>query len=203
MTLDKQISSVRGSVLAEGPDHREDAETLHISTRGVHHITLIGSNRGDTINFYQGVLGMPLVFEQPNLDVPEEHHLFFDAGDGCLITFFTREDRATDRTPTPQTIGAVHHVAYAVSPDVFHRAVAGLAEAGYPNTGKVDRGFMDSLYFRDPNGSLIELACYKFTAPEGHSVGEVLSAAHDVRVKRGDGNITEKHLKEVLAHLRR
>lgn len=199
MTVDQSpITGARDSALAERTDHREEEAHLQISTRGVHHITLIGSNRQDTIEFYQGVLGMPLVFEQPNLDVPEEHHLFFDAGDGCLITFFTREDRATDATPTPETIGAVHHVAYAVSSEVFQRAVAGLAEAGYPNTGSVDRGFMDSLYFRDPNGSLIELACYKFTPPPGRSVGEVLSAAHDARVLHGDGNITAKHLEEVL-----
>src|SRR5947208_39107 len=46
-------------------------------TTGVHHITLVGSNRKDTIDFYEGVLGMPLLFEQPNLDVPEETHLYF------------------------------------------------------------------------------------------------------------------------------
>ena len=63
---------------------------MEIPTTGVHHITLIGSNRQDTIDFYQGILGMPLVFEQPNLDVPEETHLYFDAGDGNLITFFVR-----------------------------------------------------------------------------------------------------------------
>ena len=52
-----------------------------IQTQGIHHITFVGSNR-QTYHFYSGVLGMPLVFEQPNLDVPEEIHLYFDAGDG-------------------------------------------------------------------------------------------------------------------------
>lgn len=66
---------------------------MGVPTTGVHHVTLIGSNRQDTIDFYQGVLRMPLVFEQPNLDVPEETHLYFDAGDGRLITFFVREQR--------------------------------------------------------------------------------------------------------------
>src|SRR5690349_846584 len=121
-------------------------------TSGVHHITLVGSNRQDTIDFYQGVMGMPLVLEQPNLDVPEETHLYFDAGDDRLITFFVREDRATDTTPAPEAVGAVHHIAYAVSPDVLRRAATGLTEAGYSNTGILDRGFMDSLYFRDSNG---------------------------------------------------
>src|ERR1041385_4411191 len=74
-----------------------------IQTQGVHHITFVGSNRQATIDFYQGVLGMPLVFEQPNLDVPEEVHLYFDPGDGQrMITFFVRTNRATDPTPTPE-----------------------------------------------------------------------------------------------------
>ena len=112
--------------------------------------------------------------------------------------------RATpDATSTPETVGVVHHIAYAVSREVFERAAAGLAAAGYPNTGRVDRGFMDSLYFRDPNGSLIELAVYKFTPPEGRSIGEVLAAAHRLRVQQGDGAITEKHLKEATAQLAR
>ena len=177
--------------------------SVQIPVSGVHHITLVGSNPEDTIAFYQGVLGMPLVLEQPNLDVPEETHLYFDAGDGRLITFFVREDRATDATPTPETVGAVHHIAYAVSPEVFARATAGLAAAGYPNTGRVDRGFMDSLYFRDPNGALIELAVYKFTPPEGRSTSQVLMAAHQLRVQHGDAAITEKHLKEATAQLAR
>jgi glyoxalase family protein len=164
---------------------------------GVHHITLVGSNRQATIDFYQGVLGMPLIFEQPNLDVPEETHLYFDAGDGKLITFFVREDRETDATPTPESVGAVHHIAYGVSPEVFQRAEEGLAAAGYQNTGRVDRGFMDSLYFRDPNGFLIELAFFKFAPRPGQTTSDVLAAAHKLRLEQGDNNITENHLREV------
>jgi glyoxalase family protein len=39
-----------------------------IQTQGVHHITLNGADRQTSIDFWEGVLGMPLVFEQPNLD---------------------------------------------------------------------------------------------------------------------------------------
>ena len=42
-----------------------------IQTQGVHHITMVGSNRQAIVDFYEGVLGMPLVFSQPNLDVPD------------------------------------------------------------------------------------------------------------------------------------
>ena len=75
-----------------------------IQSQGLHHITLVGADRETSIGFWEGVLGMPFVFEQPNLDRPEESHLYFDPGDGRLITIFTNEDRAPDphrprRTP--------------------------------------------------------------------------------------------------------
>jgi catechol 2,3-dioxygenase-like lactoylglutathione lyase family enzyme len=168
---------------------------MQIPTTGVHHITLIGSNRQDTIDFYQGVLGMPLIFEQPNLDVPEETHLYFDAGDGCLITFFVRENRETDPEPVPEVVGNVHHIAYAVSRETFDRAATGLQEQGFPNTGRIDRGFMDSLYFRDPNGLLIELAVYTFTPSPDRTRVETLAAAHAIRVERGAYAIEQEDLR--------
>ena len=60
---------------------------------------------------------MPLVLEQPNLDVPEETHLYFDAGDSRLITFFVREDRQTDPTPTSEAPGTVSSAAEINPPD--------------------------------------------------------------------------------------
>ena len=106
-----------------------------IQTQGVHHITFVGSNREAIIDFYQGVLGMPLVFEQPNLDVPEENHLYFDAGDGRLITFFVRPTRVNDPTPNPQGIGNLHHLAFTVSRATYTQVAARLKELGIENTG--------------------------------------------------------------------
>ena len=174
---------------------------MQIPTTGVHHITLIGSNRQDTIDFYQGVLGMPLVFEQPNLDVPEETHLYFDAGDGRRNTFFVREQRQTDGAPVPEVIGNVHHIAYEVSRETFDRAAAGLEALGFANTGRIDRGFMDSLYFRDPNGLLLELATYTFEPPPGVSRRAVFVLAHRLRVERGDYAISQEHLQDAIEQL--
>lgn len=56
-----------------------------IQTQGVRHITLIGADRQTSIDFWEGVMGMPFIFEQPNLDVEAESHLYFDPGDGRLI----------------------------------------------------------------------------------------------------------------------
>ena len=169
--------------------------------QGVHHITLVGSNREATVDFYEGVLGMPLVFAQPNLDVLEEEHLYFDAGDGRLITFFVRPSRENDPTPNPEGIGNVHHLAFTVSRATYNQVAERLNERGIENTGPIDRGFMDSIYFRDPNGQLLELACFKFTPPQGHSVAEVLSLAHRLRIEAGVDAIEESHLADAIAQL--
>jgi glyoxalase family protein len=172
-----------------------------IPTQGVHHITFVGSNREAIIDFYQGVLGMPLVFEQPNLDVPEENHLYFDPGDGRLITFFVRPSRVNDPTPNPENIGNLHHLAYNVSRATYTQVAQRLKERGIPNTGPVDRGFMDSIYFRDPNGQLLEMACFKFTPPEGYTYADVLHAAHRLRLQNGEYAISDKNIADAIADL--
>ena len=53
-----------------------------IQSQGVHHITIVGAKRQTAIDFWEGTLGMPFVFEQPNLDNASESHLYFDPGDG-------------------------------------------------------------------------------------------------------------------------
>ena len=70
-----------------------------LQTQGLHHITLVGADRQTSIDFWEGLLGMPFIFEQPNLDNAGESHIYFDPGDGRLITVFTREDRKADQAP--------------------------------------------------------------------------------------------------------
>ena len=56
-----------------------------LQSQGVHHITLVGADRQTSIDFWEGVLGMPFVFEQPNLDKASESHLYFDPGDPSTL----------------------------------------------------------------------------------------------------------------------
>ena len=123
-----------------------------LQSQGVHHITIVGADRQTSIGFWEGVLGMPFVFEQPNLDNASESHLYFDPGDGRLITVFTNEDREADPTRTATDPGCVHHLAFAVSQATFKQAVERLDERGIRHSGVKDRGFMDSIYFEDPLG---------------------------------------------------
>jgi glyoxalase family protein len=172
-----------------------------IQVQGIHHITFVGSNREDTIDFYSGVLGMPLIMDQPNLDVPEESHLYFDMGDGRLLTFFVRPSRQTEPVPNPEGIGNLHHIAFTVSRATYNTIAQRLNERGIANTGPIDRGFMDSIYFRDPNGQQLEIAVYKFEPPAGYTHGDVLAAAHNLRVADGAYAIEDRHLADALAQL--
>lgn len=172
-----------------------------LQTQGVHHITLTGAGRQVSIDFWAGVLGMPFVFEQPNLDNPAEGHLYFDPGDGRLITVFTDESRTANPRRTPTEPGCVHHLAFNVARAVFSRAVKRLDDRRIAHSGIKDRGFMDSIYFRDPMGLLIELACYRFFPPRGCSHADVLIRAHRLRVERGDYNIDESHLADAIEYL--
>jgi catechol 2,3-dioxygenase-like lactoylglutathione lyase family enzyme len=172
-----------------------------LQSQGVHHITLVGADRQTSIDFWEGVLGMPFVFEQPNLDQPAESHLYFDPGDGRLITVFTDEARRPDPTRTSTDAGAVHHIAFAVSRATFQQAVQRLDERGIRHSGVKDRGFMDSIYFTDPLGLLIELASYRFEPPAGRTHAEVLMESHRIRVERGDYAIGEIHLADAIERL--
>ena len=172
-----------------------------LQTQGVHHITINGANRQTAIDFWEGVLGMPFVFEQPNLDNESESHLYFDPGDGRLITVFTNETRVPDPTPTPREPGFVHHLAFALSQATFWQAVERLDERGIKHSGVKDRGFMDSIYFDDPLGLLIELASYRFEPPFGYTHGDVLLEAHKLREARGDYNIAQEHLADAIEML--
>ncbi|WP_417721515.1 VOC family protein [Salipiger sp.] len=169
-----------------------------LQTQGVHHITLVGADRQTSIDFWEGVLGMPFVFDQPNLDDPEEGHLYFDPGDGRLITIFTNESRTPDPGRTPTEPGCVHHLAFNVSQATFSQAVKRLDARGIRHSGPKDRGFMDSIYFNDPMGLLIELASYRFEPPEGCRHADVMIEAHRIRVERGDSHIDREHLADAI-----
>ena len=177
------------------------AHMRKLQSQGVHHITIVGADRQTSIDFWEGVLGMPFVFEQPNLDNPSESHLYFDPGDGRLITIFTDEDRAGDPGRTPTDPGCVHHLAFAISQATFAQAVERLDERGIAHSGVKDRGFMDSIYFQDPLGLLIELASYRFEPPAGHTHADVLLEAHRLRIARDDYNIDREHLADAIEAL--
>src|SRR5829696_3441774 len=172
-----------------------------VQSQGVHHITLVGADRQTSIDFWEGMLGMPFVFEQPNLDRAEESHLYLDPGDGRLITIFTNEQRTPDPSHTSTDRGAVHHIAFSLSQATFAQTIERIDERGITHSGVKDRGFMDSIYFHDPLGLLIELASYRFEPPAGLTHADVLLEAHKIRVERGGYNIDRVHLADAIETL--
>jgi catechol 2,3-dioxygenase-like lactoylglutathione lyase family enzyme len=172
-----------------------------LQVQGIHHITLNGADRQTSIDFWQGILGMALIFEQPNLDDTSINHLYFDCGDGRTITVFTDEARKPDGQPLPQPEGSLHHIAFWVGQATINVAQNRLKAAGISSTGVKDRGFMDSLYFRDPLGLLVELASYKFEPPLGYTHAQVLTRAHKIRQARSAMAIEESDIADALLAL--
>ncbi len=60
---------------------------------------------------------------------------------------------------------------------------------------------MDSIYFKDPLGLLIELASFRFEPPWGYGHADVLMEAHKLRVERGDYAIANIHLADAIERL--
>ncbi|GAA3205302.1 VOC family protein [Actinocorallia longicatena] len=152
---------------------------------GINHLALVCADMRRTIDFYSGVLGMPLV---KTLDLPNGmgQHFFFDCGGGNCLAFFWFPG-APDGVPglsAPATrpeqgelvsaTGSMNHVAFhvpagrfeeyrtrlkakgvAVSPILNHDdSPAGVART--PHEGV----FVRSFYFQDPDGALLEFACW-------------------------------------------
>ena len=92
-----------------------------------------------------------------------------------------------DPQSNSEDVGHVHHLAFSVSRATFVQIPARLEARGVPHTGAIDRGFMDSIYFRDPRwDSAAETLTYKFEPPAGYTHAQVLLEAHSLRTTRGD-----------------
>lgn len=168
-------------------------------TTGLDHVTLIGSNEEATIAFYRDVLGMPLVLRQPNLDAPHITHLFFDTGDGRILTFFVEDGRDDHRGPQRPGVGGVHHLAFRFDADRIAEIRDALESEGR-GYNEFDRGIFHSLYTHDHNGLVIELSTDKYHIPDDRR-GEVLALAQERRVADGSEYAEGEHLAAALSEL--
>jgi glyoxylase I family protein len=134
------------------------------TVRGVHHLALIARDVEETINFYQDLLGFPLVELVENRDYQGSSHFFFDIGNRNLLGFF--DFPGHDHPDYSETIGAIQHLALSASPEEFAATRKRLDEAGISYLGP-DRGVDNSLYIRDPNGVGIEFYCEELGLFEG------------------------------------
>jgi glyoxylase I family protein len=122
--------------------------------RGIHHAALICSDVEATIEFYQGLLGFPLVELVENRDYKGSSHFFFDLGNQTLLGFFDFPGLGLE--PGIEAIGTIQHIAISAPRDRWEEVRDRLDAAGVSYAGP-DRGIEESMYFKDPNGIQIEL----------------------------------------------
>jgi glyoxylase I family protein len=132
-----------------------DAEDRPPSTGGgVHHLALICADPERTIQFYQDLLGFPLVELFENRDYEGSSHFFFDIGAGNMLAFFDFPGLGLEAVP--EGLGGVQHVAISVTPDTFEMLKRKLDDAGVQYIGP-DMGVHESVYFKDPDNIQVEL----------------------------------------------
>ncbi|TAK11079.1 MAG: glyoxalase [Anaerolineae bacterium] len=125
---------------------------------GLHHITIGCNDAQRTIDFYVGVLALRFTKKTVNFDDPGTYHLYF--GDltgrpGTAITFF---EWPTAR-PGVRGIGGTHHLALrTASYDGLLKWKRRLTDLGLKVDGPLDRHYFTSIYFRDPDGLILEIA---------------------------------------------
>lgn len=137
--------------------------------RGIHHAALICSDVERTIEFYQGLLGFPLVELVENRDYAGSSHFFFDLGNKTLLGFFDFPGLGLE--PGIEAIGAVQHIAISTPRDQWEEARERLDAAGVEYAGP-DRGIEESMYLKDPDGIQIELLSDPLMYFGGHQLDE-------------------------------
>lgn len=129
-----------------------------MSIVGLHHVTLVARNAQSTVDFYSRVLGLRLVKTTVNFDDPGSYHLYFadsTGAPGTVVTFFEWPSAPRGRAG----IGGTHHVALRVADrDALLRWKRRLTDLGLRVIGPYDRHYFTSLYVRDPDGFLVEIA---------------------------------------------
>lgn len=121
------------------------------SARGLHHMAVLCSDVEQTVRFYQELLGFPLTEIFENRDYEGSNHFFFDIGNGNLLAFF--DFPGLDLGEYAEVLGGLHHIAISMERDEWEAAKERLDEAGVEYM--LESG--SSMYFRDPDGTRVEL----------------------------------------------
>ena len=128
-------------------------------TQGLHHVTAVTSDASSAVNFYTRVLGLRLVKQTVNFDDPSAYHLYFGnekGSPGTLITFF---DWGKAIGFGQVGAGVTYHFAFTTQDQgSLANWKTWLEQNDVSVLGPFDRGSFNSLYFRDPDGLILEIA---------------------------------------------
>jgi catechol 2,3-dioxygenase-like lactoylglutathione lyase family enzyme len=141
--------------------------------KGLHHNAYRCRDSEETRRFYEDFLGLRLVsaFE---ISEGRALHTFFEMDDGSSLAFFEVPDRPFD---FKRQDSLDLHIALGVEPDVFDNMLQKAKDEGREVRGPVDHGFVRSIYFRDPNGYVIELTAS--TGVHGEIMNPAMSKPHE------------------------
>lgn len=140
--------------------------------KNLHHAAYRCRDSEETRKFYEDFLGLELTNA---LVIPKTHtgreanvlHTFFAMHDGSCLAFFEEPDEAFDFKPQRDfDLHIALEVTHETLLEMFEKGKA----AGMEPRGISDHGFVDSIYFRDPNGYVIELAAPKTPAGDAASI---------------------------------
>lgn len=143
--IEAERARIRRSYLRSGSDRPGT------TARGVHHVALLCTDVERTVQFYQELLEFPLTDIFENRDYQGSNHFFFDIGNGNAIAFF--DFPGLDLGEYREVLGGLHHLAISMEPTQWERIKAKLHAAD------IDCQLVSgsSLYFRDPDGTRLEL----------------------------------------------
>lgn len=146
--------------------------TKTLTTLGFHHITLVSGDSRRTLAFYRDLLGMSVVKDAGESNDPNAYRLYLGdetGAPGTLVTFVERPSGLRGK----YGVGGVHHLAMGVATyEAQLKWKRYLMDRGVPVSGPMPRGYFTSLYFRDPDGQVLEIA----TAGPGYDFDEPIEA---------------------------
>ncbi|MBI5087578.1 MAG: VOC family protein [Actinobacteria bacterium] len=135
------------------------------SARGVHHVALICSDVERTVQFYDGVLGFPLIEMFENRDYRGSTHFFFDLGHGNTLAYFDLPGLGLG--PYAEVLGGHHHLAISIDREHWQQ-IKDRFDADGIEYAHVDES---SLYFLGPDGERLELISDPLLEMYGKPVG--------------------------------
>jgi catechol 2,3-dioxygenase-like lactoylglutathione lyase family enzyme len=147
--------------------------------KGLHHNAYRCRDSEETRTFYEDFLGLQLVsaFEIDPAAAGQgvrALHTFFQMDDGSCLAFFEVPGVPFDfKSQNPLDL----HIALGVEPDTFENMLQRAQREGREVRGPVDHGFVRSIYFRDPNGYVIELTAS--TGKHGEMMDPAISKPHE------------------------
>jgi catechol 2,3-dioxygenase-like lactoylglutathione lyase family enzyme len=153
--------------------------------QGINHLALVCRDMKRTVDFYSGILGMPLI-KTINLPNGMGQHFFFDVGNGDALAFFwfpdapehvpgvTHPAHMIGQGPLTTAHASMNHVAFNIAADKIDEYQRKLTEAGIECTPVVNHDdspmqaspsitpstFVRSIYFCDPDGIMLEFAAW-------------------------------------------